>query len=128
MPYMEKRTMICGLGVYHERDECGGGAGELSSLGFVASYNKTCTKYWPATNLMPKPGDELATNLDQHMLNALNHFKEVNGSFPERVILYRDALANSKQPDVLKETEVAQMAQACASLNVKCLYCLVSRN
>ena len=79
--------MICGLGVYHERDE-----GQISSVGFVASYNKTCTKFWPATNLMAKAGDELVIDLQAHMLKALEHFKEVNGGYPDRVLLYRDAL------------------------------------
>ena len=87
MPFMEKRTMVCGLDVFHETE-----SGQISCLGFVASYNKTCTKYWPATNLMAKPGDELATDLRQHVLDALNHFRDANGSYPERVILYRDAV------------------------------------
>lgn len=86
---MDKRTMVCGLDAYHETEA----GGEISCLGFVASYNKTCTKYWPATSLCAKPGDELATSfLKQHVLNALSHFKEVNGSYPERVILFRDAI------------------------------------
>lgn len=56
MPYMDKRTMVCGLDVYHDAQD-----GQISCLGFVASYNKTCTKYWPSTHVMQTPGDEIAT-------------------------------------------------------------------
>lgn len=86
---MEKRTMVCGLDVFHETED-----GEISCLGFVASYNKTCTKYWPASSLMAKPGDELSFKLTEHVLEALNHFKEVNGNYPERVLLFRDSVMN----------------------------------
>ena len=48
MPFMDKRTMVCGLDVFHEREE----GQPISSVGFVASYNKTCTKFWPATHLL----------------------------------------------------------------------------
>ena len=86
---MDKRTMVCGLDAYHET----GAGAEISTLGFVASYNKTCTKYWPATNLLAKAGEELATSfIKRHVRDALEHFKEVNGSYPERVILFRDAI------------------------------------
>ena len=92
MPFMDKRTMICGLDVYHETEE----GQPVSAVGFVASYNKTCTKYWPSSNLTAKAGDEIAHNLKKIVLDALNHFKEANGSYPERLILYRDAVYNAK--------------------------------
>ena len=77
---------------------------------------------------MAKPGDELSTKLREHVLEALNHFKEANGSYPERVLLFRDSVMNGtlNSNSVLHETEVAKLEEACASLGIKCLYCIVS--
>ena len=47
MPFCDKKTMICGLNVFHETQDC-----ELSVMGLVASYNRTATKYWTATQVM----------------------------------------------------------------------------
>ena len=41
LPLFDKRTMVCGMKTYHENKE-----GILSVFGFVATYNKTATKYW----------------------------------------------------------------------------------
>ena len=76
---------------------------------------------------MAAPGDEIATKLKEHMASALEHFKEVNGGYPERVILFRDSIYNAK-PATLKETEVAQLVEACEERDAKCLYCLVQRS
>ena len=119
---MDKRTMICGLDVFHEQESC-----QLSCLGFVASYNKTCTKFWPAHQLMPSQGEEVSTLLKSHVLEALRHFYEANGAYPERVILFRDSIPTVSNA-VLQATEVKGLVEACASLDVKCLYCLVTRS
>jgi len=51
MPFMDKKTMICGLSVFHEQEEA-----PTSVLGLVASYNKTGTKYWSSTQQLDIPG------------------------------------------------------------------------
>ena len=44
LPFFDKKTMVCGLDAYHDSED-----GLLSVHGFVASYNKTCTKYWSSS-------------------------------------------------------------------------------
>ena len=61
MPLMEKRTMLCGLNIYHHKmaDSFAKGlvsSGDVSVMGLVASYNKTGTKYWSASELMADAG------------------------------------------------------------------------
>ena len=47
MPFLDKRTMLCGLTVFHEKVN-----GPISIMGLIASYNKTGTKYWSTTRQM----------------------------------------------------------------------------
>ena len=46
MPLLDKPTMICGIDVYHQTQQC-----KKSVMGFCSSYNKTATKYW-ATSMV----------------------------------------------------------------------------
>jgi aubergine len=78
LPFSDRRTMVCGLDVYHENEE-----NSISMMGLVASYNRTVTKYWTATQVMDEPGQEVCHHLAPSLIDALNHFKEVNGSYPE---------------------------------------------
>lgn len=72
LPLFDKRTMICGVKTYHENKE-----GLLSVLGFVASYNKTATKYW-STSRQLEHGQELCNSISQCLQDSIAHFKEVN--------------------------------------------------
>ena len=76
---------------------------------------------------MVSPGDEIAIKLKEQVTQALDHFREVNGDYPERVILFRDSVFNAR-PITLKEAEVTQLVEACNAIGVKCLYCLVKRS
>ena len=84
MPFCDKKTMVCGLDVFHETQDC-----ELSVMGLAASYNRTITKYWTTTQVMEKPGQEICTRLYVALIDALNHFKDVNESYPDQIIIYR---------------------------------------
>ena len=97
--------MVCGLDVFHEQ-EC-----EMSVMGFVASYNRTITKYWTATQVIEKAGSELCPGVGTAMTDAMSHFKEVNESYPEQVILYRDAPIDCRM-NALKEQEVKLIEQS----------------
>ena len=46
LPFFSKRTMVCGLAVHHDSED-----GMISVAGLVASYNKTCTKYWSSSKV-----------------------------------------------------------------------------
>ena len=108
MPYLsEKRTMVCGLDVYHDKGIDDGDGVQVSCMGFVASYNRTCTKYWPVSKVISEAGSEIAMDLKNHVTGALEHFKEANGAYPERVILYRDGFQGKTDFAALKHTEVA---------------------
>ena len=61
MPLLDKRTMICGLDVFHHKSSVvhakgTSSAGDCSVMGLVATYNKTGTKYWSSSEVLPKAG------------------------------------------------------------------------
>ena len=125
LPFFDKRTMVCGLDAYHDGED-----GLLSVLGFVASYNRTCTKYWSSSQMTQRPGDEIATGLQGMVVQALNHFREANGSLPDRVIIYRDGVdRGDPQMQAMKEVEVEQLKKACAEFDhpIGCIFVVVTR-
>ena len=125
LPFFDKRTMVCGLDAYHDSED-----GLLSVVGFVASYNRTCTKYWSSSQMTQKPGDEIATGLQGMVVQALNHFREANGSLPDRVIVYRDGVdRGDPQMQAMKEVEVEQLKKACAEFDhpISCIFVVVTR-
>ena len=77
-----------------------------------------------------RPGDEIATGLQGMVVQALNHFKEANGSLPDRVIIYRDGVdRGDPQMQAMKEVEVEQLKKACAEFDhpIGCIFVVVTR-
>jgi len=76
---------------------------------------------------MDKPGQQVC-NPTVAITDALNHFRDVNDSYPDQVIIYRDA-GSGANPNSLKSTEVAQIEQAikAVSEDIKLLYVLVAK-
>jgi aubergine-like protein len=79
-----KDTMIIGIDTYHEANHKG-----LTVGGFVATVNASFTKYYSKPAIQQKR-EELINGLVLSMTNALEHYKTVNSSLPERIIIYRD--------------------------------------
>lgn len=87
--------MLCGLDVFHETaTKC------KSVVGFVATYNRSSTKYWSRSCVQPAIGQEICCQLKDLMTRALLNFKAMNGCFPERVVFYRDGVGASQLKSV----------------------------
>jgi len=110
LPYFDDVTMVCGLDVYHNT-----GKKSQSLLAFCASINPRATKYWSACKIQGNAGEEISNTLEGVMSDALKAFKQTNGRFPNKVIIYRDGVGFSQQQVVLTH-EVPQITQAIKKL------------
>jgi len=87
LPLFDKRIMICGMDAFHEtKTNC------QSVIGFVSTYNRSATKYWSKAVVQPEIGQEMCLSLKMLMSKALSQFRQMNGTYPERVVLYRDGV------------------------------------
>lgn len=81
--------MICGMDAFHEtKTSC------QSVIGFVSTYNRSATKYWSKAVVQSEIGQEICLQLKMLMTKALTQFKQMNGSYPDRVVLYRDGIGS----------------------------------
>lgn len=88
LPFMDKPTMVCGMDVFHST-----ALGKKSVLALTASINNSATKYFSSSVIQSEIGQEAAHTLQAGMTKALEAFKKANGgSYPERLIFYRDGV------------------------------------
>lgn len=81
--------MVCGIDVCH-----GPAGGKRSSqLGFVASLNKTCTR-WYSTTDRHFEGQEIADSLRICLTRALQKYHKENHTMPDRIIIFRDGVGD----------------------------------
>src|SRR3990167_9431272 len=66
-----------------------------SVVGFCASTNRYYTKYFSLVKFQPA-GQEVVTALGECMEQALLNWQAINGSFPARVIVYRDGVGEGQ--------------------------------
>lgn len=104
-----QNTMVVGYDAYHDstRKGCSWGA-------VVASFNKNLTRYYGQVSKHINQ-EELTANFCANIQNALYHFCEVNGTLPERVIVYRDGVGEG-QLEYVKNTEISAI-KACFEAN-----------
>jgi len=86
----DKPTMVCGLDVFHQTS-----MGKKSVLGFCASVDKTSTKFF-SKSLVQEVGQEIGQEFEGIVKQACLKFKDVNGTLPGRVIVYRDGVSDSQ--------------------------------
>jgi len=98
-----QNCMVIGVDTYHER-------GNKSVGAFVASLNKTFTRYYSRCSVQEK-GQELSDALRTHMTAAIRKYHEVNKGLPDRIILFRDGVGDGQLAAVY-EHEIPQL-QAC---------------
>lgn len=89
-------VMVCGYDTYHDTANRGRSFGA-----FVASTNRKLSRWFSKADTHDKI-DELSVNLAANMEKALQNYKSINGSFPERVILYRDGVSDGQLEHVFK--------------------------
>ena len=91
LPFMNDPTMICGMDVFHST-----ALGKKSVLALTASMNQTATQYWSTSVIQDEIGQEGSTNLQSGMSKALEAFKRQNGSYPTKIIFYRDGVGEGQ--------------------------------
>lgn len=86
LPLFDQRTMIVGLDSFEQPEM-------PSVLGFVATYNRSATKYWAKSVVQEQVGEEVCLQMTTLMVKALQNFKASNGKFPQRVIVFRHGIS-----------------------------------
>lgn len=83
-----KSTIVIGLDTFHDTSR------KSSSIGaVVASLNTPLTR-WYSKIYKQLPGVELIDGLEICLLSCLQKFREINGFYPEQIILYRDGVGD----------------------------------
>ena len=75
MPLMDKPCMIVGYDIFHKR-------GHNSQLALCATVSRTGTKYWSKSVEQIQEAQEIVTQLDDIVSEALEAFKAHNGIYP----------------------------------------------
>lgn len=94
------RTMIVGIDVCH--------ASKNSVVGFVASTNTHCTNFYQDIICQPKNQEIVKKDLDRVYGNALESFKQLNGEYPEKIIIFRDGVGDAMRKQII-DNEVKQL-------------------
>eukprot|EP00118_Oscarella_pearsei_P005431 m.25027 g.25027 ORF g.25027 m.25027 type:complete len:833 (+) comp28715_c0_seq2:85-2583(+) len=95
-----KYLMVVGIDVYYD---------SVSSRfvgALVASTNRGMTKWYSRTCLQ-EPGQELVDRLTVCFFAALRKYKDLNGTLPERIVIYRDGVQKGRMANV-SDYEVPQ--------------------
>lgn len=99
-------TMIVGIDVCHDT-QSNRGVGKRSVVGFCASTNDKYTKYF-STVKFQGVGQEIVEQLAECFEEALENYRQLNGGYPEQVIVYRDGVGDGQFKWVL-DSEMPQI-------------------
>jgi len=119
-----KNTMIVGYDTYHDTMAKSKSVGAL-----VASLNATFTKFISSANIHDTPNSEIDGSMKPAMTKALRKYMELNNTFPERIIMYRDGVGDGQILHV-KETEIEAIKscfKAVGLTDVKFTFIIVSK-
>ena len=81
---MLNSSILCRYDTYHDTVAKNKSVGAL-----VASLNATFTRFISSASLHEGVGQELDNTMKPAVMKALRKYKDVNGTFPERIIMYR---------------------------------------
>lgn len=101
-----ENVMICGIDTYHDAGNKGN-----SVSAFVASQNRQYTRWYSRAVVQTKK-EEFIHGLCVSLKYALDAYKKVNGSLPDRIIIFRDGVSDG-QLKICSEYEIPQMVEAC---------------
>ncbi|TSU24211.1 Piwi-like protein 2 [Bagarius yarrelli] len=96
-----KHLMVIGVDVHHDTSKK-----TRSVMGFVASLNSLMTK-WYSRVTFQMPNEEIINGFRVCLLAALQKYYEVNHSFPEKIVIYRDGVSDGQ----LKTVELFEIPQ-----------------
>ncbi|KAI5613348.1 piwi-like protein 2 isoform X1 [Silurus asotus] len=97
-----KHLMVIGVDVHHDASRK-----TRSVMGFVASLNSLMTK-WYSRVTFQMPNEEIINGFRVCLLAALQKYYEVNHSFPEKIVIYRDGVSDG-QLKAVKLYEIPQI-------------------
>ncbi|GAA6088114.1 piwi-like protein 2 isoform X2 [Tachysurus ichikawai] len=96
-----KHLMVVGVDVHHNSSK------KIQSvMGFVASLNSLMTK-WYSRVTFQMTNEEIISGFRVCLLAALQKYYEVNHSFPEKIVIYRDGVSDGE----LKTVELYEIPQ-----------------
>jgi len=123
-----KEVMVAGFDTYHKKD----GDRQGRSFGaFACSLDPAFGRYFSQC-LAHGAGEEISQNIATMFMGGLRAYQEVNGTFPKKVIFYRDGVGEGQLEEV-KETEIKAIKAVMASLNesgtadIKLTFIIVSK-
>nr|XP_055054548.1 piwi-like protein 2 [Misgurnus anguillicaudatus]XP_055054549.1 piwi-like protein 2 [Misgurnus anguillicaudatus]XP_055054550.1 piwi-like protein 2 [Misgurnus anguillicaudatus] len=96
-----KSLMVIGVDVHHDASKK-----SRSVMGFVASLNSMLTK-WYSRVTFQMPHEEIISGFRVCLLAALQKYYEVNHTFPEKIVIYRDGVSDGQ----LKTVELYEIPQ-----------------
>lgn len=97
-----KYLMVIGVDVHHDTSKK-----SRSVMGFVASLNSMLTK-WYSRVTFQMPHEEIINGFRVCLLAALQKYYEVNHTFPEKIVIYRDGVSDG-QLKTVEHYEIPQI-------------------
>ncbi|RWS28421.1 piwi-like protein 1 [Leptotrombidium deliense] len=86
--------MVVGYDTYHDSAKRG-----VSVGGFVCSLTRTLTRWYSRVGFHNNR-EEMSSNFAVNFANGLKHYHQVNGTLPQRVVVYRDGVSEGQIPHV----------------------------
>nr|AEX87965.1 Otiwi3 [Sterkiella histriomuscorum] len=111
MPFLNQPTMIVGYDVHHKKKQ-------KSLLAICATINQQANRYWSKVFEQKGEFEEIAKELEQVIIEAMEAFKTHNKIFPKQVVFYRDGVGES-QKSLILTNEIDQIHSALNKLGVK---------
>ncbi|KAE8573998.1 Putative Argonaute 3 [Halyomorpha halys] len=105
-----KYTMVCGLDTYHDPKRRADSVGAL-----VSSLNQPLTR-WYSKIYSQSTGLEFVAGLQVSMIASLQKYREVNGSYPEQITIFRDGVSDG-QLRLCEDYELPQIMNACQRIS-----------
>jgi aubergine-like protein len=98
--------MVVGIDTYRDSQ-----SRSSQMVGFVASINPTCTRYYSRV-IEQRDQNDLISGLKSCMQDALQKYNQVNGILPAKIIVYRDGVNDFQLLDVI-ENELPALNELC---------------
>ncbi|KAF0309225.1 Piwi-like protein Siwi [Amphibalanus amphitrite] len=111
-------SMIVGYDTYHESQHKGASAGA-----WVASMNANASKYYSLATIH-KDKEEICSHMQSNMMLSMCRYREINGSFPTNVIVYRDGIGEGSLRYV-HQHEIDRIKAAITELNAPTRLCFI---
>nr|XP_023694176.1 piwi-like protein 2 [Paramormyrops kingsleyae]XP_023694177.1 piwi-like protein 2 [Paramormyrops kingsleyae]XP_023694179.1 piwi-like protein 2 [Paramormyrops kingsleyae]XP_023694180.1 piwi-like protein 2 [Paramormyrops kingsleyae]XP_023694181.1 piwi-like protein 2 [Paramormyrops kingsleyae]XP_023694182.1 piwi-like protein 2 [Paramormyrops kingsleyae]XP_023694183.1 piwi-like protein 2 [Paramormyrops kingsleyae] len=99
-----KNLMVIGVDVHHDASKK-----SRSVMGFVASLNSLLTR-WYSRVIFQMPNEEMISGFRVCLIAALQKYYEMNHSFPEKIVVYRDGVSDG-QLKMVELYEIPQLLQ-----------------